>query len=165
MDPCRSSKASGEAEVTGASQFGFSTTGSLIYVPGPASPGCGSQSDLALIDRKGGVEPLKLPPGPYQHPRASPNGTQIAVATDDGKEAIVWIYELGSTTSMRPLTFGGKNRFPIWSADGQRVAFQSDREGDLGIFWQRADGSGARRAVDETRSGHIPRAAVVVAEG
>ena len=148
----------------GAAEFAFSSTGSLMYVPGPVS-NTAAQSDLALIDRKGGVEPLKLPPGLYQHPRASPNGTQIAFATDDGKEAIVWIYELGGTASMRQLTFGGKNRFPIWSADGQRVAFQSDREGDLGIFWQRADGSGARRAVDETRSGHIPRAGVVVAEG
>ena len=100
------------------------------------------QSDLALIDRKGGVEPLKLQPSPYQHPRASPSGRQIAFGTDDGKEANVWIYDLGGTTTLRRLTFGGKNRFPTWSADGQRVAFQSDRGGDLGIFWQRADGSG-----------------------
>ena len=104
------------------------------------------------------MEPLKLPPGPYQHPRAAPNGTQIAFATDDGKEAIVWIYELGGTASMRRLTFGGKNRFPIWSADGQRVAFQSDREGDLGIFWQRADGSGAAERLTKPDQGtsHVP---------
>ena len=104
------------------------------------------------------MEPLKLPPGPYQHPRAAPNGTQIAFATDDGKEAIVWIYELGGTASMRQLTFGGKNRFPIWSADGQRVAFQSDREGDLGIFWQRADGSGAAERLTKADQGtsHVP---------
>jgi Tol biopolymer transport system component len=116
------------------------------------------QSNLALIDRKGGVEPLKLPLGPYQHPRAAPNGTQIAVATDDGKEAIVWIYELGGAASMRRLTFGGRNRFPIWSADGQRVAFQSDREGDLGIFWQRADGSDAAERLTKPDQGtsHVP---------
>ena len=145
------------ANITGAAHFGFSSTGSLIYMPGPVSTAA-AQSDLALIDRKGGVEPLKLPPGPYQHPRASPNGTQIAFATDDGKEAIVWIYELGSTASMRRLTFGGKNRFPIWSADGQRVAFQSDREGDLGIFWQRADGSGAAERLTKPDQGtsHVP---------
>ena len=145
------------ANITGAAHFGFSSTGSLIYVPGPVSTAV-AQSDLALIDRKGGVEPLKLPPGPYQHPRASPNGTQIAFATDDGKEAIVWIYELGGTASMRRLTFGGKNRFPIWSADGQRVAFQSDREGDLGIFWQRADGSGAAERLTKPDQGtsHVP---------
>jgi serine/threonine-protein kinase len=142
---------------TGAAQFGFSNTGSLMYLPGPASTAA-ALMDLALIDRKGGVEPLKLPPGLYQQPRVSPNGTQIAVATDDGKEAIVWTYELGSTASMRRLTFGGQNRFPIWSADGQRVAFQSDREGDLGIFWQRADGSGAAERLTRPDQGtsHVP---------
>ena len=59
---------------------------------------------------------------------------------------------------MRRLTFGGKNRFPIWSADGQRVAFQSDREGDLGIFWQRADGSGAAERLTKPDQGvsHVP---------
>ena len=146
------------AEITGASQFDFSTTGSLIYVPGPASPGAGL-SDLALIDRKGGVEPLKLSPRPYQHPRVSPSGAQIAVATDDGKEAVIWIHQLGSTTSMRPLTIGGRNRFPIWSADGQHVAFQSDRDGDLGIFWQRADGSGpaGRLTKPDAGTSHVPQ--------
>ena len=141
----------------GAAEFAFSSTGSLVYMSGPVS-NTAAQSDLALIDRKGGVERLKLPPGLYQHPRASPNGTQIAFATDDGKEAIVWIYELGGTASMRQLTFDGKNRFPIWSADGQRVAFQSDREGDLGIFWQRADGSGRAERLTKADQGtsHVP---------
>ena len=42
--------------------FAFSNSGSLVYVPGPASPG---QQDLVLFDRRGGAEPLKLPPGRY----------------------------------------------------------------------------------------------------
>jgi eukaryotic-like serine/threonine-protein kinase len=145
------------ASGTGAAQFDFSRAGSLVYLPGPISP-MSNLSDLALIDRKGGVEAMKLPLNPYQHPRVSPNGTQIAFGTEDGKDAIVWIYDLGSTTSTRRLTFGGRNRFPIWSADGQRVAFQSDREGDLGIFWQRADGSGAAERLTKPDQGtsHVP---------
>ncbi len=138
-------------------QLDFSRTGSLVYMPGPVSTGA-AQLDLALIDRKGGVEPLNLPPGSYQHPRVSPDGREIAFATDDGKEAIVWIYELGGTAAMRRLTFGGRNRFPIWSADGQRIAFQSDREGDRGIFWQRADGSGSPERLTKPDQGtaHVP---------
>ena len=135
-----------------------------MYVPGPVST-TAAQSDLALIDRKGGVEPLKLPPGPYQHPRASPSGTQMVFATDDGKEAVVWIYELGSTTARRRLTFGGRNRFPIWSADGHRVAFQSDRGRRPRHLLAAGGRLRRRRTVDETGSGHIPRAGVVVAEG
>jgi serine/threonine-protein kinase len=48
---------------------------------------------------------------------------------------------------MRRLTFGGQNRNPVWSADSQRVFFQSDREGDRAIFSQRADGTGVAERV------------------
>jgi serine/threonine-protein kinase len=111
-----------------------------------------------LTDRKGGSERLKLPPGSYEHPRVSPDGKRVAFGTDDG-EAIVWIYDLAGTTSMRRLTFGGRNRFPIWSADGQHVAFQLDRDGDLGIFWQRADGTGAAERLTKPDQGtsHVPQ--------
>jgi dipeptidyl aminopeptidase/acylaminoacyl peptidase len=49
---------------------------------------------------------------------------------------------LDGASRPRRFTFTGRNRFPIWSADGQHVAFQSDRGGDQSIYWQRADGSG-----------------------
>jgi hypothetical protein len=75
------------------------------------------------------------------------------VGTDDGKEAIVWIHDLTGTSPTRRLTLEGRNRFPIWSADGQRVAFQSDREGDLGIFWQRADGNGTLERLTRPEQG------------
>ena len=110
------------------------------------------------MDRKGGVEPLKLPPGAYSHTRVSPDGKRIVFATDDGKDAAVWIYDLSGTTAMRRLTFSGKNRYPIWSADGQRVAFQSDRDGDLGIYCPAADGSGTpeRLTTADKDTTHIP---------
>jgi Tol biopolymer transport system component len=144
----------------GTAQFSVSDTGSLVYVPGPVSSAAGQQ-DVALFDRKGVAERLKLPPGSYEYPRASPDGKRLAFGTDDGKEAIVWIYDLSGTSAMRRLTFGGNNRFPMWSADGQRVAFQSDREGDLGIFWQAADGTtGAaeRLTKPEPKTSHVPEA-------
>ena len=52
----------------------------------------------------------------------------------------------------------GQNRFPIWSPDGQRVAFQSDREGDLAIFSQRTDGSGSVERLTKPEQGevHVP---------
>jgi Tol biopolymer transport system component len=36
----------------------------------------------------------------------------------------------------------GRNRYPIWSPDGTRVAFQSDRGGEQAIYVQRVDGIG-----------------------
>ena len=146
--------------INGAVRFSVSSTGSLVFIPGPASGASTTQFDLALMDRKGGVTPLKLPPGGYEFPRVSPNGKQVAFGSDDGKEAIVWIYDLAGTSAMRRLTFGGRNRFPIWSSDGARVAFQSDREGDAGIFWQRADGTGPAERLTKPEQGlsHVPEA-------
>jgi serine/threonine-protein kinase len=142
---------------TGTAQFSAAENGTVVYVPGPASPSA-TQQDVALMDRQGALQPLKLPPAPYEHPRVSPDGTRLAVGTDDGKTAIVWIYDLAGTSARRQLTFGGRNRYPIWSADGVRVAFESDREGDHGVFWQRADGAGAAERLTKPEQGtaHIP---------
>ena len=131
------------AAVTGAANFGFSGTGSLVYVRGPVS--ASALLDIGLMDRKGNVEPLRLPPGTYEWPRVSPDGRRLAVASDDDKEATIWIYDLSGTRAMQRLTSGGNNRFPIWTSDSKRVVFQSDRDGDLAIFWQAADGGFAER--------------------
>jgi eukaryotic-like serine/threonine-protein kinase len=135
----------------------ISSTGSLVFVPGPVSPSAG-QFDLALFDRTGTAQPLKLTPGPYEYPRLSPDGKRIAFGSDDGKDAIVWIYDVSGATSIRRLTLGGRNRVPVWAADGEHVAFQSDREGDLGIFWQRADGTTAaeRLTKPDKDTAHVP---------
>src|SRR5262245_43975737 len=141
----------------GTTHFSFSDTGSLIYVPGPVSA-VGAQLILALMDRKGTLDVRKVPPKAYGIPRVSPDGKQIAFGIDDSKDANVWIYDLAGTSAIRQLTVGGHNRYPIWSPDGQRVVFQSDREGDLGIFWQRADGSGTAERLTKPEKGvaHIP---------
>jgi len=128
-------------QATGTSQFSVAANGSLVYVTGPVSIDSGGLQ-LARIDRKGIVEALNVPSAVIFHPRVSPDGKRIAFVTEDNKDVVVWTYELSGTTAMHRVTFGGKNRFPIWTSDGQRVVFQSDREGDAGIFWQRADGTG-----------------------
>jgi eukaryotic-like serine/threonine-protein kinase len=140
---------------TGAAHFSFSSTGSLVYLPGPA---VASSKQLALIDRHGAIEPLKLQPGPYQAPRMSPDRKRIVFGTDDGKEAIVWVYDLSGASTMQRLTTGGNSRFPIWTADSKRIVFQSDREGDLAIFWQAADGTGAAERLTTPAPGesHVP---------
>jgi eukaryotic-like serine/threonine-protein kinase len=141
----------------GVAHFSVSDTGALTYVPGPVSPTEADQ-ELVRVDPKGGVQPLKLPRGRYETPRISPDGKRLAFATEDAKEAIVWIYDLSGASSVRRLTVGGRNRYPIWSADGERVAFQSDREGDASIFWQRADGTGPaeRLTTAEPGASHVP---------
>jgi serine/threonine protein kinase/Tol biopolymer transport system component len=146
----------GFGAVSTTAQFSVSNTGSLIYLRDAST--AGAQLTLAVADLQGGgTETLNAPPGSYESVRLSPEGKRLALGTDDGHEAIVWIYDLSGTSSRRRLTFGGRNRFPIWSADGARVAFQSDREGDRAIFWQRADGSLAERLTKpDPGTFHVP---------
>jgi Tol biopolymer transport system component len=148
----------GVAPGTAASHFSISETGSVVFMSGPASP-ITTLQDLAIVDRStGNVAPLKLLAGSYQHARVSPDGSRIAFGTDDGKEAAVYSYALDGSTSIQRRTFGGNNRYPIWSADGTRITFQSDRDGDSGIFWQPADGTGIadRLTTPEQGAAHIP---------
>jgi serine/threonine-protein kinase len=126
----------------GSAHFAVSDTGVLVYIPGPAR---GGQDDVLLYDRKSAVTPLPLPRGSYSNPRVSPDGKQLAVQTSDGNQSVISIYDLSGASAIRRLTFGGNNRVPVWSRDGKRVAFQSDREGDRGIFWQPADGGAPER--------------------
>ena len=142
-----------------AAQFAVSATGSVAYVPGTTAAAAAPKT-LALVERTGIIHRLDLPPQPYVHPRLSPDGRQLVVATDDAKEGVVWVYDLKAGGSLRRLTFGGRNQFPIWSPDGRSITFQSDREGDAGIFRQLADGSGGAERLTKPESGaqHEPEA-------
>jgi eukaryotic-like serine/threonine-protein kinase len=141
--------------------YGISDNGTLVYQPGAVGALAIPQLIIATFDRAGKVDATKIPPGPYGNPRTSPNGQRIAFAVDDGRDASVWIYDLTSGGSARRLTFGGHDRYPTWSSDSQRVFFQSDREGDFGLYAQPADGSGAavRLTRAETGVDHIPQSA------
>ena len=133
-------------------QYTVSTTGSLAYLPGRSS-GASLPKALAFAGRDGTIEMLGLPPQPYIHPRLSPDGRQLAVGTDDGKDANVWVYDFKSGGSLRRLTFDGRNEYPIWTRDGRFITFQSDRDGDQAIFTQPADGSGAAQRLSKPEPG------------
>jgi serine/threonine-protein kinase len=121
-----------------AAQFASSVTGTLAFVRGLGSA---TPRRVALVDRSGTARLLQLPPQPWVHPRISPDGMLLVVGSDDGKEAAVWIHTLNGGDEPRRLTFEGRNTSPIWGPDATEVTFQSDREGVLSLFRQRADGS------------------------
>src|SRR5439155_6881211 len=108
--------------------YRFSSNGSMVYFP--SAPALGTRAlTVALVDRAGARKPLDMPAGPYNSPRVSPNGQQLALWTDDSNESNVWVYGLSGTVPPRRLTFGSRNDRAIWTRDGQHIAFTSDREG------------------------------------
>jgi eukaryotic-like serine/threonine-protein kinase len=124
--------------VEGVLEYGISATGSLVYVPGGVQS---SQSRLVWVSRSGAEEPLAAPVHGYRNPRLSPDGRLVSVdIREQGLQ--VWLYDLARETLTR-LTFeGSANGTPTWTPDGKRIAFQSNKEGPINLFWQLADGSG-----------------------
>ncbi len=108
-------------------------------------------STLVRVDRRGKETPLEIPPDSYLAPRVSPAGDQVSVTVLSGNNATdlrrreVWIYDLAQE-SRRQLTFKGSG-FAVWSAEGDRLVFQSTRPGGIGLFSKLADGSADEIAV------------------
>jgi hypothetical protein len=111
----------------GAAQFAVSLAGTTVYHP--AVPR--SSRRLIVVDGRSQT-PLAAPPHAYVTPRVSPDGTRVLLGVADDAEH-VWSYDLTAGT-LTQLTFEAANRSPIWSPDGMRVTFASNRNGQLNLF-------------------------------
>jgi serine/threonine-protein kinase len=146
---------------SGAAQFSVSDSGTLAYIAGPVSASLSAEMKIGLFDKTGVTQLLNVPPGPYSEPRMSPDGRAIAFGRNDGREVSIWVYEMSGAGSARRLTFGGQDRYPVWMADSRRVVFQSDREGDLALYSQSADGTGTAERLTKPEKGvaHVAQSA------
>jgi Tol biopolymer transport system component/predicted Ser/Thr protein kinase len=80
----------------------------------------------------------------YSNPSLSPDSSKLAVCIRDPQTATrdIWIFDLLRGGKTR-LTFDPADDIdPVWSPDGTRIAFTSDRSGTRNIYWKLADGSG-----------------------
>ena len=123
---------------TGAAQFDVSESGSLLYAPGSIEPP--QLSSLVWVDRQGNVTPVTgMRPMARFGARVSPDGRRIA-SSELYVNKDVWIFDTARGTEERA-TDQGQNAFPIWSPDGARMAFRSDRAGPLRIYLSSGTGS------------------------
>jgi Tol biopolymer transport system component len=98
---------------------------------------------------------LTVPAHAYMFPRLSPDGRRVAVGIAE-QESHVWLYDLSRETLTR-LTFeGNTNLNPVWTLDGKRIAFNSNKEGVPNLFWQLADGSGGLERLTTSQYTQVP---------
>ncbi len=117
------------------SPFSASGNGVLVYTKAVGE----GVSELIWTDRNGRVLGKVGEPGRYFGPSLSPDGRKLAFEVYDPRthtNSDIWIYDMtqGSKTRLTFSQSNEHNRMPVWSPDGNRIAFSSDRGGRSQIY-------------------------------
>ena len=117
----------------GRGWLAVSNTSTAVYAPGNPA-----KSSLVWVDHGGTTQSLGVDQGAYREVTLSPDGTKAAVRHGGGD---AWIHDLQRGTSSLLTPAHHISFWPLWSSDGTRIIFASNRGGDWDIYSQPADGS------------------------
>jgi eukaryotic-like serine/threonine-protein kinase len=123
----------------GLSDFSVSSNGALVYRGGATN-----DNRLIWVDRTGKELSALDKPAPYQTTSLSPDDNRLAITLRDSRsdKSAIWIRDLARGVTSR-FTFNASNETsPVWSPDGARVVFSSDRKGVPGLYQKAASGTG-----------------------
>jgi hypothetical protein len=99
----------------------------------------GDAYQLTSIDNTGKIEGSVGQPALYENPRLSSDGKRFAVFRPEGGGDI-WITDLERGTNTRLTLDPGIDNEPLWSPDGSRIAFVSNRDGGIFNIYQKSSG-------------------------
>ena len=145
-----------QVELSGVASatFGFSNTGALVYQT--SSDG----SELVWVDRQGRRLDSVGEPGHYGDLELSPDRRQIAVSMLDPGVSTrdVWTVDLARGVRTRLTTDRAEDVAPVWSGDGTRIAFSSNRTGHFEIYQKSASGIGGEELLKGAEGEGYPSA-------
>jgi serine/threonine protein kinase/Tol biopolymer transport system component len=141
---------------TGGAQLALSSEGTLVYVPGVIATT--PASAINWMTRDGQTSVLRATKAVWANPRFSPDGQKLALEILDDKRHDIWVYEWARDT-LTQLTFDpSEHRLPVWTPDGRRIVFASDRAqaGVYNLYWVNADGTGDVTRLTDSRESQYP---------
>ena len=137
----------------GMVELDYSDDGTLVYAPSTTNF---YERQLLSVDLDGRGTVLIPEPRGYNAPAFSPDGGRLALTIETESKAHVAIYEMDRGT-LTPVTFEGRNLQPVWSPDGSRLVFASDRGGGaFNLYLLQADGSGNVERLTTSENTQIP---------
>ena len=132
-------------EVGGSSlwtAFSVSENGTLVYTTAGGARGRGASAQLAWWDRSGKQVGLFSPPGTYDDFRLAPNETRVAFSMSRADNVDVWVLDAVRGISSRLTSDPAIDDPPMWSPDGLRVVWASNRSGAFDLYIKSANGTG-----------------------
>jgi len=110
----------------GYAAFAISGSGGLVYQEATGKAG----NELAWVDREGHDLGLLAPTASYYGPRISPDGARVATdISDDTNRGDIWLLDVARGAGTRFTSWPEDDSSPIWSPDGDEVAFFSSHGG------------------------------------
>ena len=139
--------------VLGLGNFSVSDNGILTYMTSSLTGG-----QPTLFDRDGKQLSSIGQPGEYFNIFLSPDEKRVAAAISSSETGArdVWLVDIAQGTPTR-FTFDSAEDFvPIWSPDGSRIVFVSDRDGNGNLYQKSASGAGNEELVLKTNERKWP---------
>ncbi|MGA7292523.1 MAG: protein kinase [Terriglobales bacterium] len=134
----------------------FSATGpGLLVAQRNADSGA---SQVLWFDRKGQQVGIALNPGIYGNIMLASNGRAMASDTTDptSQNTDVWTYDLENRSAKR-LTFDpALDSLPVWSPDGSRIVFASNRELKFDLYLKDSNGAQEEKVVPQDGPDRFP---------
>ena len=132
--------------------FSASSNGVLVY-----RSGVGLDYQLTWFDRQGRVLAKVAEPGRYNSLAISPDGKRVAVSRTNPENTPnwdVWLLDVARNTSTRLTYEQVRATFPVWSADGSSVIFNSIRGGEVSLYLKLASGVGDEQLLLKSDAGY-----------